>query len=225
MYGHFGFALLLFPTATADHLEHERFHLIDAIRPQIEAGKVKVFSVDSINRESWFAPGVPPRRKAVRQQEYNAYLAEEVLPFIHTHCRGRVPTVAGGAGFGALLAANLVFRRPDLVDGCVALSGTYDLKPYADGYWDEDVYFNSPLDYLPDLADEPTLARLRGMSHLHFVSGQGAHENPGSAVALGRVLAAKGIPHEVDLWGHDVNHDWPWWRKMLPHYIDHRVGW
>jgi len=220
VYGHYGFALLLFPTATADHLEHERFLLIEALRPQLQAGKLKVFSVDSVNRESWFNDQAPPRQKAVRQQQYNAYLAEEVLPFVQTHCRGRVLTIAGGAGFGALLAANALFRRPDLIDGCIGLSGTYDLKPFTGGYWDEDVYFNSPLDYLPQLADEAALARLRAKRHLYFISGQGAHENPGSATALGRVLAAKAIPHEVDLWGPDVNHDWPWWRKMLPHCLE-----
>jgi esterase/lipase superfamily enzyme len=37
------------------------------------------------------------------------------------------------------------------------------------------------------------------------------------------VLATKGIPAIVDEWGADVHHDWPWWRKMLPHYLD-RLG-
>ena len=52
-YGHFGFALLMFPTAAADFLEYERFLLIDAIRPIIESGKCKAFSINSINNESW----------------------------------------------------------------------------------------------------------------------------------------------------------------------------
>jgi len=33
------------------------------------------------------------------------------------------------------------------------------------------------------------------------------------------VLAAKGIPHELDLWGHDVPHDWPSWRAQLAHHL------
>ena len=48
VYGHFGFALLLIPTAAADYLEYERFLLLDAIEPYINAGKVKVFSINSI---------------------------------------------------------------------------------------------------------------------------------------------------------------------------------
>ena len=33
------------------------------------------------------------------------------------------------------------------------------------------------------------------------------------------LLQRKGIPCELDLWGHDVAHDWPWWRKQLAHHL------
>jgi esterase/lipase superfamily enzyme len=222
VYGHYGFALLLFPTAAADYLEYERFHVIDAIAPFIDAGKVKVFSINSINNESWLNDWMNPRDKSIRHQLYNGYVIDEVLPFIHSKCSGRVETITAGASFGALHSANTLFRRPDLIDGCIAMSGAYDLKDYTKGYWDEDVYFNSPIDYLPNLTDEGTLAHLRAKRHIHFVGGQGAYEKPSSALDIGRVLHSKGIPHEIDLWGHDVNHDWPWWRQMLPHYIGSR---
>jgi esterase/lipase superfamily enzyme len=219
VYGHFGFALLMFPTAAADYLEYERFHVIDAIAPFIDAGKIKVFSINSINNESWLNSWMHPRHKSIRHQQFNGYVAEEVVPFIHTHCQGRVPIITTGASFGALHAANTLFRRPDLIDGVIAMSGSYDLKDYTDGYWDEDVYFNSPLDYLPNLEDEQQLAQLRAKRHIYFLSGQGSFEKPSSSVDIGHVLHRKGIPHQIDLWGHDVNHDWPWWRKMLPHYL------
>jgi esterase/lipase superfamily enzyme len=219
VYGHYGFALLMFPTAAADYLEYERFGVIDAIAPFIDAGKVKVFSINSINNESWLNPRMHPRHKSIRHQQFNGYVSEEVVPFIHTHCRGGVSIITTGASFGALHAANTLFRRPDLIDGCIAMSGSYDLKDYTDGYWDEDVYFNSPIDYLPNLNDAHQLDLLRAKQHIHFVSGQGNYEKPSSSVDIGRILASKGIPHEIDLWGADVNHDWPWWRKMLPHYL------
>ncbi|MBI2516575.1 MAG: esterase family protein [Opitutae bacterium] len=219
VYGHYGFALLMFPTAAADYLEYERFQVIDALAPFIDAGKVKVFSINSINSESWLNDAVEPRQKSVRHQQFNGYVCDEVAPFIHHHCQGRVPIITAGASFGALHAANTLFRRPDLIDGCIAMSGSYDLKDYTQGYWDEDVYFNSPLDYLPNLTDETQLGQLRAKRHIHFVSGQGAYEKPSSSVAIDHVLSLKQIPHTIDLWGHDVNHDWPWWRKMLPHYL------
>ncbi len=222
VYGHYGFALLMFPTAAADYLEYERFGVIDALAPFIDAGKVKVFSINSINNESWLNKHMHPRHKAIRHQQFNGYVAEEVVPFIRTHCQGHVPIITTGASFGALHGANTLFRRPDLIDGCIAMSGCYDLTEYTDGYWDEDVYFNSPISYLPKLHDEHILNQLRAKRHIHFVSGSGAYEMPSSSEDMGRILASKGIPHEIDIWGPDVNHDWPWWRKMLPHYLGSR---
>jgi esterase/lipase superfamily enzyme len=222
VYGHYGFALLMFPTAAADFLEYERFQLIDAIAHPINSGKCKVFSINSINNESWLNDHMHPRDKAVRHQLYNGYVAEEVVPFIHTHCKGQVPIITTGASLGAFHAANTLFRRPDLFAGTIAMSGSYNLKDYTRGYFDEDVYFNSPVDYLPHWNDEHILSQLRSKGHIHILTGQGNFENPNASRQLSGILHQKGIPHELDLWGHDMPHDWPTWRKMLPHYLETR---
>lgn len=219
-YGHFGFALLMFPTAAADFLEYERFLLIDAIRPIIESGKCKAFSINSINNESWLNNWMNPHDKALRHQQFNAYVCDEVVPFIHNDCNGRVSIVTTGASLGALHAANTLFRRPDLFDGTIAMSGSYDIKNYTDGYYDENCYFNSPVDYLPNLNDEHILSQLRGKHHIYVVSGQGSYESPDASRNLSNILHAKGIPHELDLWGFDMSHDWPTWRQMLPHFLN-----
>jgi esterase/lipase superfamily enzyme len=64
---------------------------------------------------------------------------------------------------------------------------------------------------------------LQRHSRIVLVSGQGAYEAPDRTREFHDVLDAKGIGHVYELWGHDVNHDWPWWRKMLPHYLG-RIG-
>lgn len=221
-YGHYGFALLLFPTAAADYLEYERFQLIDAIAQFIDAGKVKVFSINSINNESWLNPHVPPPYRAIRHQQFNAYVVEEVVPFIWNHCSRETMIITSGASFGALHAANNFFRRPDLFDGTIAMSGTYDIKSYSDGYYDDNCYFNSPVDYLSNLNDETILNTLRGKGHIHILSGQGDYEAPDRSRHLSHVLSSKGIPHELDLWGHDIPHEWWTWRLMLPHVLGSR---
>ncbi|HEY5564317.1 MAG TPA: alpha/beta hydrolase-fold protein [Rhodothermia bacterium] len=222
VYGHWGFALLMFPTAAADFLEYERFQLIDSIAGSLDSGKCKAFSINSINRESWLNNHMHPRDKAIRHQQYNQYIVEEVIPFIHSNCQSRVPIVTTGASLGAFHAANTFFRLPHLVDGMIAMSGTYDIKDYTKGYYDDNCYFNSPVDYLPNLNDHQVLTRLRSKHHIHILSGQGAYEDPESSRRLSGILHAKGIPHELDLWGHDMTHDWPTWRKMLPHYLGSR---
>lgn len=220
-YGHYGFPLLLFPTAAADYLEYERFHVIDVIADSINSGKVKVFSINSINRESWMNSSMHPRDRAARQQAYNAYVTEEVVPFIWHSCQGRLGVITAGASLGAYHAANQALRRPDIFDGMIAMSGNYRISRFADGYYDDNVYFNDPLAYVPNLGD-PYLSQLRQKKHLHILTGQGAYERPEDSRQLADILRAKGIPVNLDLWGYDMPHDWPTWRAMLKYYLSAR---
>ncbi|HLP28673.1 MAG TPA: hypothetical protein VK147_08535 [Candidatus Didemnitutus sp.] len=218
-YGHYGTAILMFPSAAADYLEYERFYLIDSIAPFIESGKIKVYSINSINSESWLNDRMHGREKSIRHQQYNNYVVEEVVPFIFRDCDGQVPIITSGVSLGALHAANSLFRRPDVFDGTIAMSGIYDLKEYSKGYFDEDCYFNSPMDYLPNLTDQYWLNLLRSKHHIHILSGSGSYEDPNASVEISRVLGSKGIPFDLDIWGNDYTHDWPTWRAMLPHVI------
>lgn len=222
VYGHYGMALLLVPTAAADYLEYERFQLIDAIKDFINAGRIKVFSINSINKESWLNDAMEPRHKAIRHQQFNDYVFNEVIPFIRQQTSPSTMIIASGASFGALHSANLFFKRPDLLDGFIAMSGVYDLTEYTNGYYDEDVYFNSPCHYLPNLTDHTILEQIRKSSHIHLLSGSGDHEDPDAARRLAGILYNKGIWYELDIWGHDMRHDWPTWRAMLPHYLGTR---
>ncbi|MDX2135301.1 MAG: alpha/beta hydrolase-fold protein [Saprospiraceae bacterium] len=221
VYGDYGFALLLLPTAAADFLEYERFQMLEVLRPQIEAGHVKVFSINSINSEAWLNNQMHPRHKSIRHQQFNAYVENEVVPFIRMHTSHETPIITTGASLGALHAANLYFRRPDLIQGTIAMSGVYDLTTYTKGHFDDDVYFNSPAHYLPNL-DGHLLDMLRRANHIHILTGSGDYEDPDASRRLSGILHAKGIPHELDIWGWDMKHDWPTWRSMLPHYVGTR---
>src|SRR5258708_11141461 len=224
-YGHQGHPLLLFPTAAADFLENERFFLIKAVEPAIMAGRLRVFSIESINRYAWMDAQLPVREKARRQALYMSYIEDEVVPYIrHMVGDGGVRIATSGASFGAFHAANTLFRRPDLFDATIAMSGFYDLAPdYFHGYSDDNCYFNNPAWYLPNLSGH-NLWLLQTACKIHILTGQGAYEAPDASRSLARLLDSKGIPHFLDVWGHDVSHDWPWWRKMLPYAVD-KMGW
>ncbi|RYY28052.1 MAG: esterase [Chitinophagaceae bacterium] len=219
VYGSYGFALLLVPTAAADFLEYERFQLIDSLAPFIDAGKVKVFSINSINTESWMNHDMDPYHKAVRHNTWNEYVYEEVIPFIRQQTSAETPIIVSGASFGALHSANLFFKRPDLLNGCIAMSGVYDLTEYTRGYFNDDVYFNSPMHYVPNLEQHDVLEQIRRSGHIHLFSGSGAHEDPDSARRFAGILYSKNIWYELDIWGNEWTHDWPTWRAVLPHYL------
>lgn len=218
-YGHYGTPILMFPSAAADYLEYERFHLIESITEPLEQGMIKVFSVNSINSEAWLNDQLEGPQKSLRHQQYNAYIVDEVVPFIHNDCAGSVPIITSGVSLGAFHAVNTMFRRPDLFGGTLAMSGVYDLKAYSKGYFDEDCYFNSPMDYLPNLKEGAILDLLRSEKHIHIATGSGAYEDPSASVRFGEVLSALAIPHTVDIWSNEWTHDWPTWRAMLPQMI------
>ena len=222
VYGHYGFALLMIPTAASDFLEYERYGLIESIQPYIDMGKVKVFCVGSINSESWLNDHLPGYEKAVRHQQYNEYIINEVVPFIHTKTSPETPIIITGASFGALHAANLFFQHPDALQGVLAMSGCYDLSAYTKGYYDDNVYFNSPAHYLRNLNAEWHLDLYRQSRHIHFVSGSGDYEDPDSARQISAILHTKNVRHELDIWGPDIPHEWWVWHKMLPHYLETR---
>ena len=160
-YGDYGFALLLVPTAAADYLEYERFQMMEILAPYIESGKVKVFSINSINNESWLNNEMAGAHKAIRHNQFNEYVFNEVVPYIRTNTSEDTHIITCGASFGALHSMNLFLKRPDIINGVIAMSGVYDLSEYTKGYYDEQVYFNSPMHYIPNLTDHNTLELIR----------------------------------------------------------------
>ena len=221
-YGYYGFALLLIPTAAADFLEYERFQMMDALAPFIDGGKIKVFSIDSINKESWMNNEMYPPHKAIRQNDFNNYVFNEVVPFIRNSTSNDTFIYTCGASFGALHAMNLFLKKPDLINGAISMSGVYDLTEYTKGFYDEQVYYNSPIHYIPNLTDNWYLDRIRASNHIHIYTGGGAHEDPEANKRFSQVLWNKGIGHDLDIWGADVVHDWPTWRNMLPYILQNK---
>ena len=219
-YGHFGFAILLIPTAAADYLEYERFQLIDAIAPFINAGKCRVFSIDSMNKESWMNNQMLPEHKAIRHNQFNNYVFDEVVPFIRSSTSDETMIYTCGASFGALHAMNLFMKRPDIINGAISMSGVYDLTEYTKGFWDDQVFYNSPVHYIPSLNDNWYLDKIKASHHIHIYTGSGNFEDPDAVKKFAGILYTKGIWYDLDVWGPDIHHDWPTWRSMLPYILD-----
>ena len=221
-YGDYGFALLFVPTAAADYLEYERFQMMETLAPYINSGKVKVFSINSINNESWLNNEIAGEHKAIRQNQFNEYVFNEVIPFIRSSTSGETPIITCGASFGALHSMNLFLKRPDIINGVIAMSGVYNLSEYTKGYFDDQVYLNSPMHYIPNLTDHSILEQIRKSPNVHILTGSGAYEDPEASKSFAGLLYSKGINYELDVWGEEWKHDWPTWRAMLPVYMETR---
>jgi esterase/lipase superfamily enzyme len=152
VYGHDGRPVIAFPSQDGRYWDWEGWGMIDAVGGLIEAGRLRLIAVDSIDWQSWTNTAAPPGDRARRHDAYDRYLATELMPFV-TSLTGADRAWTTGASMGAFHAVNVVFRHPDLFDGLVAMSGLYRLRHFIGDYVDEAVYFNSPLHYLPGLED------------------------------------------------------------------------
>lgn len=220
-YGHTGKPIMVFPSSGGRFFEYEDFGMIDVCAPFIESGLVRIYTPDSIDNETWFNEAAWLGDRARRHNAYDSYIIEELVPFIRAHSGYKGSMIATGCSMGAYHSANFFFRHPDVFDTVIALSGIYDARFFVgENLGDPDVYLNSPVDYLANLEDYRYLEAYR-RGNIIICTGQGDWEADSlrDTRALENVLNAKGIPAWVDYWGHDVNHDWPWWRVQMPYFL------
>lgn len=216
VFGHAGTPVLAFPSSMGRFHEWEDFNMIDAVRSQLEAGHNMVFCIDSVDAESFYNKLADPYVRIKRHEQYEQYVFGEVLPFIR-HRAGNDFIIAAGASFGGYHAANVVLKQPWQFGKLIALSGAFDIRSFLDGFYDDNVYYNNPVDYVPGLQDSGILEALR-KTQLVFTVGE--HDPCRDAnFRIHDLLNAKGIPHTLDVLHGAFGHDWPWWRALLRTHI------
>ncbi len=222
IYGHGGQPCLVYPCQDGRFFDFENFGMVDYCQPYIDQGRLTLYCVDSIDKETWSAQHEPPYDRVRRHEAYFGYITDEVWPFMmaDTGHHGRAMTL--GFSMGAYHAANTLFRRPDLFDTVIAMSGVYDPETFMGGYLDEVGYLNSPLESMRGMPQgHPHIEKLNTCKII-LCTGQGAWEElmVASTGKMDQAMRDKGVHAWVDYWGHDVSHDWPWWKKQLPYFLD-----
>lgn len=199
--------------------------MIEALAGPIDAGRVKVYTVESFDSGSWYRDDLPLEERARLHGLYEDWILNQVVPWIQTDSHAAQIAVTG-VSFGAYHAANFALKHAHVFPLALCQSGVYDVSVVAGGQSGDQrgdaVYFNNPADYVASLGGEH-LDWLRGHVNLLLLCGQGAWEDSTGALESTRrfagLLDEKGIPHELDVWGHDVPHDWPAWRAQIAHHL------
>lgn len=225
VYGHAGRPVLFIPCQDGRFFDFENFKMTDAWAPFIESGQVMVFSIDTIDQETWSNKDGDPYWRIRRYEQWINYITDEMVPFMRTMVNerngwtGYPGVLVFGSSLGATHAANLYFRRPDLFDRLLALSGIYTAEYGFGSYMDGVVYQNSPVNYLANMpTDHPFIDQYNQKKAVICV-GQGDWEIPDSTRHLQSILNSKGIHAWVDYWGYDCAHDWPWWYKQVAYFV------
>lgn len=215
VHGHAGARLIVFPTSKGWMSEWEDRHMMVALKDHIVNGWLQVFSVSSIDAESWYAYHKWPGDRAWRHEQYNQYLLHEVLPF--TRWKNPNPfLIVAGASFGAFHALSFGLRFPEQVGRVIAMSGLCDIRRFLDGYHDQNVYSNNPAEFIVHEHDPRRLAALRRQDIILAVGRDDGLR--GQNEALSAALWAKGIGNALRLWD-GWSHDWPYWQKMMRLYV------
>ena len=181
VYGHWGRPLIAFPSQQGPAWQYEERGMIDAIGDLIEAGRVKVYAVDSFDSGSWYREGLSLEERAQQHGRYEDWIVNQVVPFIRAESGDAVEIAATGVSFGAYHAANFALRRADLFPLAICHSGVYDVSVVGGGERGDAVYFNNPADYVSHLGGDH-LDWLRSRVSLILICGQGSWEDSTGAL-------------------------------------------
>ena len=218
-WGWYGRPVLFFPTTGGAADELERFGMVQALKPLIEGGRIKLYGLGSPAAERLTDRDLDGKSKSELCYQLDTFVVNEVVPRIEADCEDTEERfVAAGIATGAHQAVNTVAKHPDRFDVAIGLSGTYDFDRWMEDYFDENYYFNQPIRFVPHLEGEA----LEEVQSALFVlaSGTGRWEDPEQTRRMAGVLQGKHIPVSLELWGEDAEHDWSTWRTMLPLFLD-----
>lgn len=215
IYGDSGYPIILFPTSMGRNFQNRDFKLIESVKWFVENGKVKIYCVDGVDEETWYNKNVHPADRVKNHIWYDKFIREEVIPLAQKDT-GYGKVAMAGCSFGGYHAANIAFRYPEVVGYMIAMGAGFDIKGQLDGYYDDNVYYNNPPDYLGDLSNP-------ALWEMGIILGTGTEDFclPQNE-RLSEILTRKNVPHWLDVRPGGI-HDWPVWREMFPDYLGQMI--
>lgn len=216
VFGDSGTPVLAFPTSMGRFFEWEDFGMIESLSYQIEEGHNQVFCIDSVDDESFYNKEVDPYVRIMRHRQYEEYIQHEVIPRIQDESDVAF-LIAAGCNFGAYHSFNYTMKHPTQIDKIIAMGGSFDIRPFMDDFEDDNVYFNNPIAYMPNLRDEKILSNLREID-IRLVTAEHDDCLPANQ-SMSDVLNNKHISHQLDIWTHKNGHDWSTWQDMIKAHI------
>ncbi len=225
VFGHYGTPFIVIPTSKGRFYQWEDFGMIAALQWALDAGKIKLFCIDSIDDLSWYAHTTHPVEQMNWQKRYETYILEECIPFIQQHCNiVDIPILITGTSFGAFHAMSIYLRYPKQFRHAVCMSGIYHISDIL-GQFAEAHKAYDPYHILTEQLTRARKADLCQRIGAIIYCGQGAFEDRmlASSKSFSELLTQLNIPHIFNLWGHDVEHHWYWWEKQFNDFLNHTM--
>lgn len=216
VFGHAGTPTIVFPTSMGAFFDWEDRGMVAALTDKIDGGVIQLFCVTTLDSETFYGKHIPPRLRVDRYLQWERYLMDEVVPFVHRVNGSRAMGVTG-CSFGGYHALTMALRHPDVLTTCISMGGAFDIESFLGGYYDRDVYLLRPPHFLPNMTEAAYLDRYRLNKWVLATGEQDICRGENEQIA--GMLGAKQIPYSLHVWGHGSVHDWPEWQKMARAYI------
>jgi len=222
VFGHAGRAVLFFPPRMGRFYDYENWGIVGALTDRIANGELQLFCVDSLDCESFYNGWSHPDARINRHLQYEQYILCEVLPLMKVKKSDNDFGVAG-CSMGAYHAANIALKYPHLFNKLVCMSGRYDLtrpvqyfRDLFDGYHNENIYFNMPLQFMANMQNEWLLHHIRRLDMLLVIGETDPfkHDN----YEFSELLGWKGMNHQFYTW-RGYAHSPRSWKKMVQLYL------
>lgn len=211
VFGHAGYPVVVYPTSKGSFHENRDMGLIASAHWFIEQGLVQIFCPESNDAQSFYDKDIHPHQRIQNHVAYDKMICHEIVERIRLNTPASKVAMVG-CSFGGYHAANFAFRHPGYVSHMFSMSGAFDIRNFMDGYQHDDIFYNSPLEYLPGLSDSE-------LWNMKIILGTSNWDICYDAnIKLHDVLEKRGIPHWFDV-RHEMKHDWPVWKEMFPHYL------
>lgn len=222
VFGHAGARVLVFPTRCGRFFDFENMGMVGMLQQHLREGWLQLVCIDSVDQETFYCDWSNPRDRILRHIAYERYIIDEVVPFMQ-YINDNPYAVALGCSFGAYHAMNIGLRHPKRFNRIVAISGRYDLtrpvdsfRDLFDGYYDENIYFNMPNHYVPNLCESGMLETIRTLD-IKMVVGEYdpfLEDNR----RLSEALWQKGVWHLFKVWSGRA-HGYRRWREMIHWFV------
>lgn len=212
IFGDQGIPVIIFPTGKGRFYEWENRRMTEAVRDKIDAGHNQLFCIDSIIQESLLNNDVDAFTRVIRLNQYENYVIDEVFSFIK-EMNDHSYKMMAGCEFGAYFSLLYLLKHPEKIQKSIAISGIYDIKPFLNGFYDDNVYFNNPVDFIPNLFDSEILELIE-LNKINLASCEG-DENEKSTKRMSNTFKMRHIDHRLEAWQNCEDDRWTNWRKMF----------
>jgi esterase/lipase superfamily enzyme len=216
VYGSGGTPILFLDGFPQYFTQLERKNVLSGIRLQIESEFNQVFCLSMPTESDIMNMVADAAGRLISYNFFEEFILDEVTPRIKKDS-GYDFLIIVGVGNGAYHALNLMLKHPDRFNKLISVCGPVDLRDYFGDFFSQNLYYNNPIEFLPNLNDYSIIDKIN-TNDLRIVTSS-IDVNKDKMIKMSEMLSFKNIDHVLDVWGEDWTITSETWAEMLKKHV------